>query len=153
MNNPVLSSEGEWDCQCLFLAFMQYLDSGDAENAVRLVTEDVRWFRQGKELVGHEAVRQVLAGRPPGRLIRHFLSNVVVTSHSRYRASSKAYYAVYAHDGAGRPRIVDGPERMGDYHAEYARGPEGWRISRLRAERLFAMAPRHRGLSESSIPS
>lgn len=127
----------QWECQHLFLTFMQCLDAGEAERAVALLSPDVIWHRQGKKLIGPEAVRAAICERPANRLIRHFLSNIVVTIEQINRARSVAYYAVYTRDGNEQPRTVGGPERVGDYHAGYVRGQEGWRIAYLRAERLF----------------
>jgi hypothetical protein len=134
--------ESQWECQHLFLTFMQLLDNREAERAIALVMPDVIWHRQGKELVGRDAIRAVVCDRPPNRVIRHLLSNIVVTLEHSAKARSVAYYAVYSHEGADLPGRIGGPERIGDYHAAYVRTPEGWRIAYLRAQRVFAAEPR-----------
>ena len=131
------SLECQWACQSLFLRFMQCLDASEAEAVGSMVSPDVVWVRQGQRLVGVAAICRVFGERPPDRMIRHHLSNIVITLEGRDKARSKAYYAVYAHEGLVRPRLISGPERVGDYHAEYVRTDQGWRISHLRAERLF----------------
>jgi hypothetical protein len=127
----------QWQCQCVFLRFMQHLDDGRCEEALALLAPHAVWHRQGDLLVGHDAVREAIGRRPQNRLIRHHLSNIVVTVNDPNRASSKAYYVVYMQDGAGLPRTVRGPERAGDYGAEYVKIDGQWIISSLRASRLF----------------
>lgn len=134
------SIENEWRCQQLFLTFMQCLDAGDADGAVALVAADIVWHRQGQKLVGPTAIRNVIAERPGNRVIRHHLSNIVVTLESPDRAGSKAYYSVYVHEGSAKPGRIDGPERVGDYYAQYLKTSDGWRIALLRADRIFAAA-------------
>lgn len=138
---PSARAGDQWECQQTFLRFMQCVDAGDADGAVAQVAPDVVWHRQGERLTGPDAIRAVIRARPPQRVIRHVLSNIVVTLGEPDRASSKAYYCVYAHDGGDGKRIVSGPERVGDYHAGYARTAGGWRLTSLRAERIFTAAP------------
>jgi hypothetical protein len=130
-------ADAQWRCQAVFLHFMQLLDLGKVEEAIALLAPRIVWHRQGEELMGHEAIRVAIGRRPPNRLIRHFLSNVVVTVSDAIHARSKAYYLVYANDGENLPRAVRGPERAGDYEAEYIKVKDLWVISMLRASRLF----------------
>jgi hypothetical protein len=125
------------ECQTLLSSFFQALDAGDP-GACAFVHPDFVWHRQGKVLRGPQAIGAVLQARPADRLVRHLFSNFVVTGSSDGRAKSKAYYTVYAHEGAERPGVIRGPERVGDYHAEFIRSEDGWRIASLRAERLFS---------------
>jgi hypothetical protein len=130
----------QWQCQSLLLRFMQSLDAGNADAAVALLAPDVVWHRQGKLLVGRGAVREVINGRAPDRVIRHHLSNIVVTLHGPQNAASVAYYAVYLHEGPALPRVIKGPAHVGEYYAEYIKADGGWGISSLRANRLFTAA-------------
>jgi hypothetical protein len=130
------SSESEWQCQQVFLRFMQCLDAGDPDGATALVAPDVIWYRQGQKLRGPKAIAKVIRGRPRERTIRHLLSNLVVTLTDPQRAVSKAYYAAWVHEGT-QPCLVRGPERIGDYHTHYLRDGDQWRIALLRAERVF----------------
>ncbi len=130
------SSESEWQCQQVFLRFMQCLDAGDPAAATALVAPDVIWYRRGEELRGPKAIAEVIRSRPKERTIRHLLSNLVVTLTDSQRAVSRAYYAAWVHEGPP-PCRVRGPERVGDYHAGYLRDGDQWRIVLLRAERIF----------------
>lgn len=134
-------------CRLTFLRFFQCLDAGDAAGASALIARDGVWHRQGKRLVGPEGVLEVVGGRPANRTVRHHFCNLIVTLETPEAAWSKAYYTVYAHEGDERPRVINGAERVGDYHAGYVLDETGWRLSLLRAERLFTIAPRELTLS------
>lgn len=140
--SPAALLESQWVCQQLLLTFMQMLDCGNAEGAAALLAPNARWNRQGQVIDGAAAIRAVIAGRAPNRVVRHHLCNLVVTLRSCDSASAKAYYAAYLHEGAPGVASISGPERVGDYHAEFVRTAAGWRVSYLRAERLFKLAAR-----------
>jgi hypothetical protein len=135
-------SDDHWQCQSLLLRFIQSLDAGNADEAVTLLTPDVMWHRQGEVLVGRAAVREVINRRAPDRILRHHLSNIVVTVCGPLNAASVAYYAVYLHEGPALPRVINGPVYVGDYHAEYIKVEGSWGISSLRANRVFINASR-----------
>jgi hypothetical protein len=138
-------SDDHWQCQSLLLRFVQSLDAGNADEAVTLLTPDVMWHRQGEVLVGRPAVREVINRRAPDRMIRHHLSNIVVTLRGPLNAASVAYYAVYLHEGRALPRVINGPAHVGDYHAEYIKADGNWGISSLRANRVFTSVSRAQG--------
>lgn len=143
--NDTLTAGDESSCLRALATFIQFLDVRDVTGALSQLAPDVVWHRQGERLVGHAQIAAVIGGLAAGRLVRHHLCNVVVRATGPSSARAKAYYAVYAAEGAQRPGLIDGPERVGDYHAEFARHEDGWLISMLRAERLFEAALRGRG--------
>ena len=130
----------EQACQSVLLRFFQALDAGEAQAAADCVDSEFTWCRHGKTLVGSDVIAKVIAERSPHRIVRHHLTNLVVTLESEDCARSKAYYAVYLHEGLERPRLIQGPERVGDYHAKFRRVADAWRISYLQAERLFVVS-------------
>jgi len=137
VTEATLASEIQWQCQSLFLRFMQSLDAGNAEEAVALLAPTAVWHRQGRSVVGPTAVRNVINRRAGDRVIRHHLSNIVVTSHGPLKATSLAYYAAYVHEGPALPRVIRGPAFVGDYYVEYTKFGGHWLISLLRADRIF----------------
>jgi|SRR5579863_836356 len=132
--------QSQWTCQQVLLSFMQAVDRGDADQAAALVTPSAEWHRQGEIHEGPAAIRAVILERPRGRLIRHHLTGVVVTLHTPVRATSRAYYTVYIQEPSETHRSA-ARSRIGDHHAEFLRTDAGWRISQLRAERLFPPEP------------
>ena len=141
MSDTALSSD-EIACSRALAAFIQSFDVRDIAGSLAQLAPDVVWHRQGERLVGHAQIAKVIQGLAADRLVRHHLCNLVVHLTGPNSARAKAYYAVYACQGAQRPGLISGPERVGDYHAEFSRCAEGWRISLLRAERLFEAVPR-----------
>jgi SnoaL-like domain len=127
----------QWTCQQQLLTFMQLMDAGNADAAAALLTPDAQWNRQGQIVEGAEAIGAVIAARSPDRIVRHHLCNLVVTLEGSDRASSRAYYAAYISHGSEKTRFAGLPERSGDYYADFVRTTLGWRISHLRAHRLF----------------
>ena len=127
----------QWTCQQQLLTFVQLMDAGDAEAAAALLTPDAQWNRQGQIVQGAEAIAAVIAARPPDRTVRHHLCNLVVRIEAPDRASSRAYYAAYISHGPAETRSAGLPERSGDYYAGFVKTALGWRISYLRAHRLF----------------
>lgn len=147
MNEAGLSVEtlllAQWNCQQQLLTFMQLMDAGSADAAASLLTPDARWNRQGHIVEGAEAIGAVIASRSPDRIVRHHLCNLVVTLQAPDRASSRAYYSAYISHGPAETHSVGLPERSGDYYAEFVKTELGWRISYLRADRLFEAGGRH----------
>jgi hypothetical protein len=137
----------QWTCQQQLLTFMQLMDAGNADAAASLLTPDAQWNRQGQIVQGAEAIGAAIAARPPDRIVRHHLCNVVVTLEGADRASSRAYYAAYISHGSAEVRSAGLPERSGDYYAGFVKTTRGWRISYLRAHRLFEAAGRPAGRS------
>ena len=140
--SDILQPNDEAACKRALAAFIQSFDVRDIAGALSQLAPEVVWHRQGEQLVGHAQIAAVIGGLASGRVVRHHLCNLVVHATGPNTARAKAYYAVYASQGAHRPGLIGGPERVGDYHAEFARQQGEWRISMLRAERLFEAASR-----------
>lgn len=127
----------QWACQQQLLIFMQLMDAGNADAAAALLTLDARWDRQGQIIEGPQAIAAVIAGRSAERIVRHHLCNLVVTLEPPDRASLRAYYSAYICDRRAGTHSSGFPEPSGDYFADFVRTEAGWRISYLRAHRLF----------------
>ncbi|HKU17192.1 MAG TPA: nuclear transport factor 2 family protein [Steroidobacteraceae bacterium] len=131
------SVSNEIACERALAAFIQAFDARDTQGALAQLAPDAVWFRQGQRLEGHAQIAPVIESRPESRIVRHHLSTIVARLTGATSARVRAYYAAYAHEGPERPRLVRGAERVGDYHAELVLLNGEWRISMLRAERLF----------------
>jgi hypothetical protein len=125
----------------LFLAFCRYRDTRDAEGLARVTAVDCVWERDGKLISGREAIIAGVFALPEASVIRHVMTNILITPTSAITAEGIACYTVYRDDGANGtslPRRFDGPLRMGDYVSRYALTDDGWRVSYAGARRLFA---------------
>lgn len=63
-------------CEDLCKAYGPLADTGQAEALANLYVPDGLFDRLGQQIVGRDAIRQVIAGRPPGVWTKHVCSNV-----------------------------------------------------------------------------
>ena len=69
-------SEARRACEDLCKAYGPLADAGQADALAHLYVPDGRFDRLGQQIVGRDAIRQVIAGRPPGVWTKHVCSNV-----------------------------------------------------------------------------
>ncbi|MES2185669.1 MAG: nuclear transport factor 2 family protein [Pseudomonadota bacterium] len=86
----------EWQCANLLARFFQFLDEQRYDDLAALFTEEGKWHRQGKVLVGNYAILQALQARSKSLFVRHVLSCPAVTLVGDNRATVSAAVTVYA---------------------------------------------------------
>jgi hypothetical protein len=131
----------EQDCRDLVAAVAQLGDRRDAAGAAALFAEDATWVRGGRPYQGRAGVFESYARLPATQVTRHMSANCVVTVRDGDHADAVTYYVAYHHDpGVDEPAFplpFDPPFSLGEWHDQFVRTPEGWRIARRETRRLF----------------
>ncbi|GAB1391440.1 hypothetical protein MASR1M6_36220 [Rubrivivax sp.] len=126
-------------CRELIERSARCVDDGDARAFAELFTENAILVRpSGQALQGREAIFQTYAGRPPERITRHLVCNVVITLDAIDRASARSDVLFWsgsanaADSPSGRP--ADARQLVGAFADTLVRGTDGgWRIQRREA--------------------
>lgn len=63
-------------CEDLCAVYGPLADTGQADALAHLYVPDGLFDRLGQQIIGRDAIRQVIAGRPPGVWTKHVCSNV-----------------------------------------------------------------------------
>lgn len=138
---PIEAVIAEHQCRNLIAALVLAQDHGDATAAAGLFTADGVWVRSGKPHAGREAIRASFDGREPGTVMRHVVSNQLVTVSSPTEATATSYYLVYVqkHDGGEAPKVgrLEEPVALGEWHDSFVLTAEGWRFSRREGRRVL----------------
>lgn len=130
-------------CERLALDFAWHVDHRNAEDVVALFAPEASFERKGEILKGRDEIRAAQLKRPAGIVTRHVCSNLRVDVLDGRRATGTHYFLLYRHDhaatgtDAAAPAPLGPPETLGEYHDEYVRTEEGWRISRRVAKAAF----------------
>lgn len=112
-------------CTALCKAYGTLADAGKADDFARLYVEDGVFDRMGQLIVGHAAIREVIAGRPPGTWSKHVCSNIRITVDADGRSASGEVDLDMQRGIAGSDEV----QRLrGIYHDRYTLTAEGWRI-------------------------
>jgi uncharacterized protein (TIGR02246 family) len=134
-------------CERLMYQYARYVDSGQASAIADLFTEDGTWTgADGRGMNGQAEVRAAFSARQAlvRRQSRHVITNVLIDVHSPDRATGIAYLINYRHDSQGdeaeHPAPARHPKFVGDYHLEFCRVDDQWRIRALRFDLLFLRA-------------
>jgi ketosteroid isomerase-like protein len=82
-------------CAQAISQFYLSLDQSDIEGLLACLAPDTTWVRQGKSLVGPDAIRSALAERNAARITAHQYSNLSVTLVDSTTATAHYYLTVY----------------------------------------------------------
>jgi hypothetical protein len=129
----------EWELTSLSHKFFFYLDTGEFEEMIRLFTPDGIFDRAGLVHRGHDEIRQAMRDRPD-MTTRHLLTNFYFWDV--WADSAKAVVCVMAYHGPPQENgeaVVYATEngRVLDFHDEYTKTPDGWRLSSRIARPIF----------------
>ncbi len=112
-------------CTALCKAYGLLADAGNADQFARLYTEDGVFDRLGQLISGHAAIREVIAGRPPGTWSKHVCSNIRITVDADGRHASGIVDLDMQRGIAGS----DDVQRLrATYHDRYTLTADGWCI-------------------------
>ena len=120
-------------CIALAQAFSYHVDRRDTEAVVALFAENGEFRRPGLHVRGHAEIRNWMTNREEWPRTRHVATPVVVTDMQADTAAGLSYFTLYQADKPeeGLP-ILQGPSAIAEYHDEYRRTEQGWRIERRR---------------------
>ena len=139
-----LKEEIERECAHLVLRSLRAFDERDWTAYAELFAEEgvfIRANAPGEPLVGRNAIRRALEGRPASRLTRHLCTNLEIDVLDGERARGFCYLLLYAGE-ASQPEttgsmLADGVQRVGEYRDTFVRTLAGWRIGRREGRLVF----------------
>jgi hypothetical protein len=130
--DPMDSLLAERACERLIVDFVRRLDLGDPHSVADLFTTDGvwEWPEGGRRIESHEALRAYFGSRPPDRLSRRLMTNILVTLSSATTATATSYLVTYRVDG-----YVDGmlpprlPANVGHYEDTFQKVDGDWLLA------------------------
>jgi hypothetical protein len=139
--SPELENAIRSACERLAIAFAHAVDHREVDKVVDLFTEDGVFERKGETLSGRAAIRAAQDARPSAVVTRHVCSPSLIDVISERAARGVVYFLLYRHerlDGAPPgPVPLQQPQILGEYHDEYERTDQGWKIARRTAKAVF----------------
>jgi SnoaL-like domain len=130
----------ERDVERAIMAFFHSLDSSNFEYLIQAFAPDGVWHRQGKELHGHEMVREALRAREPGARTRHLVTNMLIDSVTENKAEARFYIAAFRADGdpdRPRPDKIELPRVLALYNVRLALENNKWIFVEIRSDTTF----------------
>lgn len=115
-------------CTALCKAYGALADAGEADAFAALYSEDGVFDRLGQLIEGRAALRQIIAGRPPGTWTKHVCSGIEISVDDDGRGASGVVDLDMQRGVAGSDEVQ---QLRAVYHDRYALTDQGWRI-RLR---------------------
>ncbi len=131
----------EWQCAKLLTHYYNLVDQGDFDTAVTLFTPDVVWSMDGDEYHGQDGNLSGMHKLLDESLIRHVISNIVVTVIDEDHAEAVTYLVVYCYpkrDVAGGKLETVAANRFSEVANTLVRTEEGWHISRREIKTVMA---------------
>lgn len=116
----------------LWARYCQYLDRGEIERHIEVFAPDAVYHVYGREVVGHDGLRKMLAGAPRG-LHLGGVPIIEMIADDRARTLHNLYFVP-----------VEGEPRRAVYEGEMHKTPDGWRIARWRCQFITAEGPKDR---------
>ena len=124
----------------LVLNFFLDLDNGAFEALVDRMAPSGQWHRQGKTLIGRQAILDAMAARGVDVRTAHLVTNFQLTDETEAAATATFYMVAFRFDGpvvAGTPSPIDTPRSIGLYDCRCVRVDGAWRIEDIRTDMRF----------------
>ena len=124
------------ECQSVSLKFGRLQDARRHDELAGLLTPDATYVRLGEELALENFIEWITT-TPPNKT-RHFVTPTEVEILDENTAQGLTYYTIYLYGGdEGPPYPLEGPFVVGEYHEQFARTNDGWKIKRREARIIF----------------
>lgn len=114
-------------CETLCARYAESADAARADDFAALFASDGVFERMGQALVGREAIRQVIAGRPPGTWTRHRYRNLRIVVAPDGCSATGTSELELERGRAGDPQVE---QLRGTYTDLYRLTDDGWRFGR-----------------------
>ena len=123
-------------CQSISLKFGRLQDERRHDELADLMTTDAVYIRLGEELAVAAFIAWVKT-TPPNKT-RHFVTATAFSVVDDNLAKGITYYTLYLYNGDEKaPYPLEGPFVVGEYHEEFTRTDNGWKIRRREARIIF----------------
>ncbi|TDU28243.1 SnoaL-like protein [Panacagrimonas perspica] len=113
-------------CETLCKAYGPHADAGEADALANLYTPDGLFDRLGQPIVGRDAIRQVIAGRPSGVWTKHVCSNVRIEIAPDGRTATGR---VDLDMERGQQGVEKVDRIRAEYFDQFVLTDEGWRFA------------------------
>ncbi|WP_411152559.1 nuclear transport factor 2 family protein [Streptomyces sp. A30] len=123
----------EWQLAKLNTSFAHHLDRAEYEPLIAVFAPDGLFVRHGTPLRGHDEIRKAMSERLP-MTTRHLVTNTHFYDMTEDTAKAVLYTLVQAGPPRrdGRPLVYQARQvTLMEFHNEYVRTTDGWRIARL----------------------
>lgn len=117
-----------WACSNLVTDYAYYRDQFNAEQFANLFTEDASLTVVNQTWNGRAEIRQRIEDLKTGSTIRHEMSTIRIVPVDDDHATGVSYATIYA--APAGVNTVSGFALMGEYHDEFVRTNDGWKISK-----------------------
>lgn len=138
--DPIKRFAIEHECMKLMVGYCIHADHHQADEFASVFAEDGVWVQSsGEEIRGSDALRAYIRGRPGGTLTRHVITNMLVDVKDDGIATGIAYAMPFRdreYDGSGSAPMRAASSVI-EYHDEFRRTAEGWKIQRRRSVPVF----------------
>jgi ketosteroid isomerase-like protein len=127
-------------CERLAVEFAHAVDHRDIDAVPAVFTDNAVFERKGERLVGRAAIMAAQRTRPTGVVTRHLCTTIKVDVVDADHARGVVYFLLFRHDGDEPPVgpvPMPTPATLGEYHDDYVRTAQGWRIARRVARAAF----------------
>ncbi len=144
----------EWQCAKLLTHYYNLIDRQEFDAAVALFTPDIVWSMDGEDFRGRDGNLSALHGLLDDMLIRHVISNIVVTVIDETHAEAVTYLVIYCHPktalAEGKLQSVEA-NRFSEVANELVRTDEGWRIARREIKTVMVTADERKRVTDGPI--
>ena len=114
-------------CAALCAAYAAAADANRADDFAALFVSDAEFDRDGQELRGQAAIRDIIAGRAPGVWSRHVNRNLRITVARDGRSATGSCELEMDRGHAGQAEVE---HRRGTYADQFVLTDAGWRFRR-----------------------
>ena len=116
-------------CRQLVTGYAYHRDRADGQAVGALFTEDAVFELLGDVFRGRAAIRKRVDAGASGPTFRHLMSTIHIEVENRDQARGVSYVTVYSAPGPLPANLAEWMA-IGEYHDEFVRTPDGWRIQR-----------------------
>ena len=130
----------ERECSGVLTKYFRHVDRHEFEQAVAYLAPDIDWNMGGARLVGRDQNLASMHAYIGDLVIRHIISNIVVTMTDDDHATVTYYLALYRHKKAdvvdGKVSVV-GPNHFCEQEDKFVRMQDGWRVAHRKVKTVL----------------
>lgn len=128
-----------WACSNLVTDYAYHRDQFNAKEFAELFTEDASLTVVSQTWVGRADIEQRIEGLKTGSTIRHEMSTIRIVPIDADHATGVSYATIYS--APAGETTVRGFTLMGEYHDEFVRTAQGWKISKRVLVSKYSLQP------------